>query len=142
MHAERRPEHGHELLRISVDDLSRLALRAEPGSQGLAFVPYLEGERTPPLPDAKGELTGMTLANLTPANLARAAIEGILWSLAYGLRTLQEHAGAVTQILLTGGAARSVAVQAIAPAVFGLPVRVLDVEESVAIGAGRQAPGH
>ena len=40
------------------------------------YVPYLEGERTPNLPGATGELTGMTLANLTPANFARAAVEG------------------------------------------------------------------
>jgi xylulokinase len=128
-----------KLLRVSLDELSGLALSAEPGCQGLAFVPYLEGERTPPLPYAKGELAGLTLENFTPANVARATVEGILWSLAFGLRTLREHAGQVDQILLTGGAARSVAVQTIAPAVFGLPVRVLDVEESVAIGAARQA---
>ena len=103
------------------------------------FVPYLEGERTPPLPYAKGELTGLDLSNFTPANIARAAIEGILWSLAYGLRTLAEHAGQLDRVILTGGAAQSRAVQEIAPAVLGLPVTVTAVEESVAIGAARQA---
>ena len=81
----------------------------------------------------------MSLANLVPANLARAAIEGILWSLAFGLRVLQEESGTIERVVLTGGAAQSEAVQRIAPAVFGLPVTVTDVAESVAVGAARQA---
>jgi xylulokinase len=105
----------------------------------VTFLPYLEGERTPPLPDATGELVGLTLANLTPANVARAAIEGVLWSLAYGVEVLREHAGAVSSITLTGGASQSTAVQRIATAVFGLPIVVTEAFESVAVGAARQA---
>ena len=60
-------------------------------------MPYLEGERTPPLPDARGQLVGLTLANLTPANLARAAIEGVLWSLAYGVEVLREQTGDISR---------------------------------------------
>lgn len=127
------------LLGVDLAEFARLAFSAPAGSEGLAFVPYLEGERTPPLPDARGELVGMSLANLTPANVARAAIEGILWSLAFGLRVLQEHGDPVERVILTGGAAQSEAVQRIAPAVFGLPVIVTDVAESVAVGAARQA---
>ena len=57
----------------------------------------------------------MSLANLVPANLARAAIEGILWSLAFGLRVLQQHGDSIDRVILTGGAAQSAAVQQIAP---------------------------
>jgi len=128
-----------ELLGVSLDELSRLARSAEPGSGGLAFLPYLEGERTPPLPDARGALVGMTLRNLTPANLARASIEGVLWSLAYGVQVLQEQTGPIRAITLTGGASQSAAVREIALAVFGLPVVVTDTFESVAVGAARQA---
>lgn len=128
-----------QVLGVTLAELSRLALTAEPGSDGLMFLPYLEGERTPPLPDARGELLGLTLANLTPANLARSAIEGVLWSLAYGVQVLQEQTGRIDAITLTGGAAQSEAVRAIAPAVFGLPVLVTDTFESVAVGAARQA---
>lgn len=135
------------LLGVSFDDFAQLALTAPPGCDGLAFVPYLEGERTPPLPQATGELVGVTLRNLTPANVARACIEGVLWSLEYGLAVLQDQldpsgtstSRPIERILLTGGAAKSVAVQRIAPAIFGLPVTVTDVAESVAIGAARQA---
>ena len=86
------------LLNVTSPSSPELALSAPPGSEGLTFVPYLEGERTPPLPAATGELVGMSLANLSPANLARAAIEGILWSLAYGLRVLQQHGQTVERV--------------------------------------------
>ena len=80
---------------MSLAELSRLALSAPPGSGGVVFLPYLEGERTPPLPDARGQLVGLTLANFTPANVARAAIEGVLWSLAYGLQVLRQQTGPI-----------------------------------------------
>ncbi len=128
-----------ELLGVGLDEFSRLALSAQPGSEGLTFIPYLEGERTPPLPDARGELVGLTLKNMTPANLARAAIEGVLWSLAYGVQVLREQTGAIGRITLTGGASQSAAVRTIAMAVFGLPIVVTETFESVAVGAARQA---
>ncbi len=127
------------LLGVSLDEMSRLALTAPPGSEGVTFVPYLEGERTPSLPDARGELVGLTLANMTPANIARATIEGVLWSLAYGVQVLRQETGEINRITLTGGAAQSRAVQEIAPAVFGLPIASTEVFESVAVGAAKQA---
>jgi xylulokinase len=126
-------------LKVSLEEFSALALTAPPGSEGLVFLPYLEGERTPPLPDATGELRGATLTNLTAANLARATIEGVLWSLAYGVQVLREQASPVEQVMLTGGAAQSPAVRTIAAAVFGVPVLATDPYESVAVGAARQA---
>jgi xylulokinase len=128
-----------EVLGVTLDELSQLALSAEPGSQGVAFVPYLEGERTPPLPEARGQLVGLTLANMTAANIARATIEGVLWSLAYGVEVLREQTGKISSITLTGGASQSDAVRRIATSVFGLPVVVTDTFESVAVGAARQA---
>ncbi len=128
-----------DILGVGLDELSRLALSAPAGSGGLVFMPYLEGERTPPLPDAKGQLIGLTLDNMTPANLARAAIEGVLWSLAYGLQVLQEQTGPIKRVVLTGGASQSEAVRQIAMAVFGLPIVATEEFESVAIGAARQA---
>jgi xylulokinase len=128
-----------EVLGVSLAELSRLALSAERGSQGVTFLPYLEGERTPPLPDARGQLLGLTLPNLTPANLARATIEGVLWSLAYGVEVLRQQVGEISSITLTGGASQSDAVRQIASSVFGLPIVVTDTFESVAVGAARQA---
>ena len=127
------------LLGLTFEEMSAAALSAPPGSEGVTFLPYLEGERTPPLPDARGQLIGLSLSNYTPANIARATIEGVLWSLAYGLQTLQQQADSLRRITLTGGGAQSRAVREIALAVFGLPVATTEPFESVAVGAARQA---
>lgn len=127
------------MLRVDLDELSRMAITAPPGAEGITFMPYLDGERTPPLPEATGELLGLTRANMKPENIARAAIESVLWSLAFGTEVLAEQTGSISSITLTGGAAQSTAVQQIAPAVFGLSVTVTEPFESVAVGAARQA---
>jgi xylulokinase len=127
------------VLGLTFEEMSTAALSAPPGSEGLTFIPYLEGERTPPLPDARGQVVGLSLNNYMPANLARATIEGVLWSLAYGLQTLQRYVAGINRITLTGGAAQSGAVREIARAVFGLPVAATEPFESVAVGAARQA---
>jgi xylulokinase len=127
------------LLRVDQDELSRLALSAQPGSEGLVLVPYLEGERTPNRPNATGALHGLRVSNATAANLARAAVEGLLCALADGLAHLTTHGVVARRILLVGGGARSRALREIAPAVFGMPVLVPNPAEYVALGAARQA---
>jgi len=128
-----------DLLGCDHDRLSQLALQAEAGSGGLVLVPYLEGERTPNLPDARGELVGMTLANTTPANLARAAVEGVLCGLADGIDALVAHGVQVRRVLLVGGGARSSAVQQVAATIFDADVFVPEPGEYVALGAAVQA---
>src|SRR5699024_8655672 len=100
---------------------------------------YFEGERTPNLPDATGAIHGIRLSNLTPAHLARAAVEGILAGLADALGTLREHGLESRRVLLIGGAARSKAVQQLAPEGLGQVVEVRKPGEHVADGAARQA---
>ena len=73
------------LLGIDLERFSELALAAEPGSDGVVLVPYFEGERTPNLPDATASFHGLSLASTTRENVARAAVEGMLCSLAVGL---------------------------------------------------------
>lgn len=129
------------LLDVSLDALTSLALSAPAGAGGLTLVPYFQGERTPNLPDATGSLHGMTLRNFTPAHLARAAVEGIVCSLADGLSALTAQGVPAERIILVGGGARSAAVQEAAAAIFGLPVLVPEPGEYVADGAARQAAG-
>src|SRR5690606_1585268 len=112
------------MLGTDLEGLDALALSAEPGAGGLTLLPYLDGERTPNLPDASGSLVGLRRSNMTPANVARAAVEGMLCGLAAGLDALRDHGVPVRRVLLTGGASRSAAVRAIAPGVFGVPVLV------------------
>ncbi|HJQ05245.1 MAG TPA: xylulokinase [Nocardioides sp.] len=127
------------LLGVSLDRLSELALSAPPGSGGLVLVPYLEGERTPNRPGAKGALHGLTTATADPAYLARAAVEGLLCGLADGIDALVAQGVPVERVLLVGGGARSEAIRRIAPAVLGRPTVVPAPGEYVADGAARQA---
>lgn len=119
--------------------LSDLVLAAAPGSGGLVLVPYLEGERTPNLPDATGTLHGLTLTSMTRENLARAAVEGIVCSLVDALGCLLDAGAEVGRVLLTGGAAASPAVREVAARLFPVPVAVPAAGEYVALGAARQA---
>lgn len=127
------------LLAVGHDELSALALAAEPGAGGLRLLPYFEGERTPNLPDATAELTGMTLASTTRENLARASVEGMLRGLAAGLDAIRGLGVPIERALLVGGGAQSEAVRRIAPEVLGIPVEVPAPGEYVALGAARQA---
>jgi len=128
-----------QLLGVDLEELSRLALSAPAGADGLVLVPYLEGERTPDRPDATGALHGMRLSTCTPAHVARAAVEGLLCGLADAIDALVANGVAVERVLLIGGGARSEAVRRVAPAVLGRPVAVPPPGEYVADGAARQA---
>jgi xylulokinase len=127
------------LLGVPLSTVDSLALAAEPGAGGLTLLPYLDGERTPNLPDARGLLAGLTRANASPENLARAAVEGLLCGLADGVDALRRQGVPVERILLIGGGSASAAVRAIAPALLGAPVAVPEPAEYVALGAARQA---
>lgn len=127
------------MLRVDHDELSTLALSAPPGSEGVVMVPYLEGERTPNRPNATGALHGLRVSNANAANLARAAVEGLLCSLADGVAHLAARGVVARRILLVGGGALSRALREIAPAVFGMPVLAPAPAQYVAAGAARQA---
>ncbi|HET6166803.1 MAG TPA: xylulokinase [Marmoricola sp.] len=127
------------MLRVDHDELSGLALSAPAGAGGLVMVPYLEGERTPVRPESTGALHGLTPRTAEPAYVARAAVEGLLCSLADCLDALVAQGSEVRRVLLVGGGAASAAVRAIAPAILGLPVHVPEPREYVARGAARQA---
>jgi xylulokinase len=130
---------GARLLGVDHDGLAKLALESEPGAHGLTLLPYLDGERTPNRPDAAGVLHGLTSAT-TRADLARAHVEGLLFSLCDAVDALAEVSGETPQrLLLIGGAARNPAVLALAALVLGVPVVVPTPGEYVAVGAARQA---
>ncbi len=127
------------ILGVDHAELSRLALSAEPGAAGLVLVPYLEGERTPNLPTATGSLLGLTLESTTRANLARAAVEGLLGLMAGCVDAMTAQGITIDQVTLVGGGARSEAVRVLAPSILGVPVVVPPPGEAVADGAARQA---
>lgn len=127
------------LLDVRHEQLSRLALSAPSGADGLVLVPFLEGERAPDKPQSTGALHGLRLDNASAAHLARAAVEGMLCALADGLDELRRHHPGVERLLLIGGGARSEAVRRIAPTIFDQDVIVPAPGEYVADGAARQA---
>jgi xylulokinase len=130
------------LLATDLAGLDALALAAEPGAGGITLLPYLDGERTPDRPDATGVLRGLTTRNATRENLARAAAEALLASLADAADLIAAACGterASGRVLLIGGGAKSLAVRQAAPGIFFSPVVVPEPGEYVALGAARQA---
>jgi xylulokinase len=110
-----------------------------PGADGLLFLPYLQGERTPNLPHGCGILHGMTTSNITPAHFARAAMEGVTLGMAYGLRRMESLGLTPSEIRLTGGGSQSPIWRQILADVFGTPVVTMESAEGAALGAAIQA---
>jgi xylulokinase len=126
-------------LGVDHDELAALALQSSPGAGGVTLLPYYGGERTPNRPDAVGTWTGLTPAT-TRADLARAANEALLCSLADAVDRLVAATGrAPDRVLMVGGATKSAALRELAPAVLGCPVVLPPPGEYVALGAARQA---
>jgi len=126
-------------LNCSLRELGDLALASECGSRDLVLLPYLDGERTPNLPDARATLVGLS-ASHTRSDVARAAIEGVVCGLLDGLSAINDCAVDTSgRIFLLGGGAQSSAVCQIVADLTGEQVNVLNEPEIVALGAARQA---
>lgn len=120
-------------------EFSFLANRAEPGAEGVTILPYFEGERTPNLPNARAAISGLTLANSTPDNLARATVEGMLCSQVVMLEATEKLGVPVERLMIIGGAAKSEAVREILPQIIQVPIFAPTPDEYVAKGAAMQA---
>ena len=127
------------LLGADYEAFDDLALSAPPGSGGLVLVPYLDGERTPNLPEASGQLHGLR-TSATRADFARAAVEGVLCGLLEGGDILKRcglpDGG---RLILTGGAARSRAFRQVLADLTGRTVWTSPTVEMAAAGAAVQA---
>ena len=111
------------------------AARVEAGAGGLTFLPYLQGERTPHRDAAaRGAFLGLSLSH-TRAHLARAVLEGVCFAMRDALSVLREIGLAPTQLLLTGGGARSALLRRLQSDIYGLPVTTVNREEGPAYGA-------
>ena len=128
-----------KLLGVGFEEYSQLALQASPGAEGLMMMPHFDGERTPNRPDVRGAISGVTHGNFTPANVARASIEGVIAGLAYAAQALRREGVEISRLLLVGGAARNKAVQQITSEIFGMPVYIPTPGEYVSEGAAIQA---
>lgn len=121
---------------VSFDDLTRESESVPAGSEGLQFLPYLSGERTPhPDPLARGAFIGLTLRH-GRAHLTRAVLEGV----AFGLKdsfTLIQNAGlgSITQVRASGGGAKSALWRQILASVLGAELVTVNTTEGAAYGA-------
>src|SRR3989441_2599702 len=108
--------------------------KARPGAEGLILLPYLEGERTPNVPDGTGVFFGVTPKTFTAPNFARAAMEGVTLGMNYGLCRLAELGVKPNQIRATGGGAKSKIWRQIMADIFNTQVVTLNVSEGAAYG--------
>jgi xylulokinase len=117
------------------DLLMAEAAGTPPGSEGLIFLPYLTGERTPHgSAVARGVFFGLSPRH-TRGHLARAVIEGVSYALGQSLDLLRDAGVAVNTVRLTGGGARSPLWRGVLADVFGCPVEVQAHDEGPAYGA-------
>jgi xylulokinase len=128
-------EQVRKIFGWDVKKLDASVAEASPGAGGIIFLPYLVGERTPNLPHGVGVYHGLTATNMTPANLARAAMEGATMGLAYGLSRLRSLGIKVSEIRLTGGGSKSRTWRQICADIFRTPVVCLATAEGAALGA-------
>jgi xylulokinase len=122
----------------TVADIEPALEATQPGSYGLCFLPFLNGERTPDLPQAQGSLVGLTANNFTTANLIRAAVEGVSFGILNGLELILGGKQADV-ILVIGGGARSAAWRQLLADATGASIRVPAEAEAGCLGAAMQA---
>ena len=121
---------------MSFDDLLKEAEVISAGSEGLQFLPYLSGERTPyPDPSARGAFIGLTLRH-SRGHMTRAVLEGV----AFGLKdsfTLIQNAGlgAITQVRASGGGTKSALWRQILASVLEAELVTVNTTEGAAFGA-------
>ena len=111
------------------------AERWEPGAEGVLFLPYLSGERTPHAdPHARGAFVGLSLRHDRGA-LRRAVLEGVAYGLRDSLEVLRELGCAAEVGRVSGGGARSAFWLKIVSSVLGLPLQRTAIDEGAAYGA-------
>jgi xylulokinase len=126
-------------LRLSGDDpygsLDQLAAAVPPGSEGLVFLPYLVGERSPIMdPEATGAFVGLTLGHRR-AHLTRAVLEGVAFSLRATRDAVVDAGGRCETWLAAGNGLASPLWRGIVADVFGEPLSYVDSPERTGVGA-------
>ena len=123
----------------SYELLTQQAAQAKPGCEGLIFLPYLMGERTPHLDaNARGVLFGLT-GRHKRADVLRAVMEGVAYSLKDSFRIFDEMRVTVTQVRASGGGGRSALWRQIQADIFGKEICTVVADEGAAFGAALMA---
>ncbi len=127
-----------ELFDLDLERFNDLVAQAPIGADGVSMLPFLNGERVPALPHATGSLHGLTMDNLTQANLCRAAVEGTTFGLRYGLDLLRQNGLQSRSICLIGGGSKSAVWRQIVADIMNTPVICTEHSEAAALGAAIQ----
>ncbi len=127
-----------QVLGKTVQDIDPALEMTHPGADGLMFFPFLNGERTPDLPYARGSIVGLSANNFTPPHLIRAVIEGVSFGILNGLK-LVTSGKPVERILVIGGGARSAAWRQLLADATGALIQVPAEDEAGCLGAAMQA---
>ena len=128
-----------ELLDLDIDQFNDLVAQAPIGADGVCMLPFFNGERVPALPHASASLSGLTMTNLTRANLCRAVVEGTTFGLRYGLDLLRRNGLQSRSIRLIGGGSKSAVWRQIVADTMNTPVICTEQSEAAALGAAIQA---
>lgn len=124
---------------LGYDELGKLAESAPPGSDGIIFLPYMTGERTPHFdPAARGVFFGLSLSRGL-GHMARSVMEGVAFSLADSARLMSEAGTPLEVVYLSGGGAKSDLWTRIVASVLELPIKRLSVDEGPSFGAAALA---
>jgi xylulokinase len=114
--------------------LTAQAQKAEPGCEGLLFLPYLTGERTPHAdPNARGALVGLTPRH-GKSEIVRAIMEGITYAMRDSVELIEGMGVEISQVRLSGGGARSEFWRQMQADVYGRAVCTINAEEGPAYG--------
>ena len=132
-------EQVRNLFGWTYEQLDAEVARVPAGAEGLLFLPYLQGERTPNLPSGCGVFHGLNTRNMTPGCMARAVLEGVTMGLAYGLERLRSLGVKPREVRLTGGGSASPVWRQLCADLFGVSTVCLTSPEGAALGAAIQA---
>ncbi|MFI5225408.1 MAG: FGGY-family carbohydrate kinase [Candidatus Limnocylindrales bacterium] len=120
---------------VPVETLIAEAAAVRPGCDGLVFLPYLAGERSPLWdPEARGAFVGLTLVH-GRGHLARAVLEAAAYALRHVAAPIRAAGLGIDRLVVTGGTARSEEWNRIKADVIGVPVDVPEVRETALLGA-------
>ena len=128
-------EEGKRQGRSSLDLFNEMAEKVSPGSDGVVFLPYMSGERSPIWdPDAKGVYYGLDFSK-TKAHFIRSAMEGVAYALKHNLDVAKEAGAEVSVLRAMGGSANSLLWTQIKSDITGKPIIVPSSDTATTLGA-------
>ncbi|GHV83992.1 xylulokinase [Spirochaetia bacterium] len=132
-------EETRSLFERDVKDFDKLSEKSVPGANGIVFLPFFNGERTPNLPKGRASIMGITAANCSRENIARAALESAIFGIRGGFEAFKNLGFNAREIRIIGGGSKSAVWRQLAADIMNLPVKRPAGDEACAMGAALQA---